>query len=88
MMATDIEFKKDANIETFKRGLESFIFVLQGGLMQVVIRPRYSHGSRALVFSCFCTSDKHADREREKKKRGGTRLPLHVYGICNSSGTL
>lgn len=30
MMGTDIEFKKDANIETSKRGLESFIFVLQG----------------------------------------------------------
>lgn len=29
-MGTDIEFKKDANIETSKRGLESFIFVLQG----------------------------------------------------------
>lgn len=39
-------------------------------------------------FRVFARAISMQTERGEKKKRGGTRLPLHVYGICNSSGTL
>lgn len=67
--------------------------------MQVVIKVRFRLAIRRdpvprrfRVFARGRTISMQTEREREKgerrKKRGGTRLPLHVYGICNSSGTL
>ena len=67
--------------------------------MQVVIKVRFRLAIRRdpvprrfRVFARGRTISMQREREREKgerrKKRGGTRLPLHVYGICNSSGTL
>ena len=67
--------------------------------MQVVIKVRFRLAIRrdpvprgVRVFARGGTIRMQREREREKgerrKKRGGTRLPLHVYGICNSSGTL
>ena len=71
--------------------------------MQVVIKVRFRLAIRRdpvprrfRVFARGRTISMQTERERERerekgerrKKRGGTRLPLHVYGICNSSGTL
>ena len=67
--------------------------------MQVVIKVRFRLAIRRdpvprrfRVFARGRTISMQTERERKKgerrKKRGGTRLPLHVYGICNSSGTL